>query len=80
MSVRPSIRIELGSQWTDFFKIKFDIWAFFLKICWESLMVIKIWTRLTGIPIYIQQDATLYSLFYLEIALHVLGGGTTRNM
>ena len=26
------------------------------------------------IPIYIQQDATLHSLFYLETALHVLGG------
>jgi hypothetical protein len=27
-----------------------------------------------NIPIYIQQDATLHSLFYLETALHVLGG------
>ena len=26
------------------------------------------------IPIYIQQDATLHSLFYLETALCVLGG------
>jgi hypothetical protein len=25
------------------------------------------------IPIYIQQDATLHSLFYLETALHVSG-------
>jgi hypothetical protein len=31
------------------------------------------------IPIYIQQDATLHSL-YLETALHVSGGSTTRNM
>ena len=31
--------------------------------------------------VYIQQDATLHSLFYLETALHVAGGGTTtRNM
>jgi len=33
--------------------------------------------RLTGsvyILIYIQQDAALHSLFYLEIALHVSGG------
>jgi len=30
------------------------------------------------IPIYIQQDATLHSLFYLETALHVSGGITTH--
>jgi hypothetical protein len=29
---------------------------------------------------YIHQDATLHSLFYLETALHVSGGTTTRNM
>jgi hypothetical protein len=27
--------------------------------------------------LYIQQDATLHSLFYLETALHVSGGTTT---
>jgi len=32
------------------------------------------------ILVYIQQDATLHSLFYLETALYVSGGGTTRNM
>ena len=31
------------------------------------------------IPIYIQQDATLPSLFYLETALHVSGGTTTHR-
>jgi len=31
------------------------------------------------IPIYIQQDATLRSLFYLETALHVSGGTTTHH-
>jgi hypothetical protein len=31
------------------------------------------------ILIYIQQDATLHSLFYLETALHVLGGTTTHR-
>jgi hypothetical protein len=30
------------------------------------------------ILIYIQQDATLHSLFYLETALHVLGGTSTH--
>jgi hypothetical protein len=29
--------------------------------------------------IYIQQDATLQSLFYLETALHVSGGITTNH-
>jgi hypothetical protein len=32
-----------------------------------------------NILIYIQQDATLHSLFYLEIALHVSGGTTTYH-
>jgi len=31
------------------------------------------------ILIYIQQDATLHSLFYLETVLHVSGGFTTHN-
>jgi hypothetical protein len=32
------------------------------------------------ILIYIQQDATLHSLFYLETALHVSGGTTASGM
>ena len=32
-----------------------------------------------SIPIYIQQDATLHSLFYLETAVHILGGTTTHH-
>jgi hypothetical protein len=32
-----------------------------------------------NIIIYIQQDATLHSLFYLETALHVSGGTTTHH-
>jgi hypothetical protein len=31
------------------------------------------------IPIYIQHDATLHSLFYLETALHVSGGISTHH-
>jgi len=31
------------------------------------------------IPIYIQQDATLHSLFYLKTALHVSGGTSTHH-
>jgi len=34
---------------------------------------------LTLILIYVQQDATLHSLFYLETALHVSGGATTHH-
>jgi len=32
-----------------------------------------------NIPIHIQQDATLHSLFYLETALHVSGGTSTHH-
>jgi len=32
-----------------------------------------------NILIYIQQDATLHSLLYLETALHVSGGTTTHH-
>jgi len=32
-----------------------------------------------NIPIYIQQDATLHSLFHPETALHVSGGTSTHH-
>jgi hypothetical protein len=32
-----------------------------------------------NIQIYIQQDAVLHGLFYLETALHVSGGTTTHH-
>jgi len=35
--------------------------------------------NLYSILIYIQQDTTLRSLFYLETALHVSGGTTTHH-
>ena len=35
--------------------------------------------RRKNIPIYIQQDATLHSLFYLVTALHVSGGTSTHH-
>jgi len=34
---------------------------------------------LSNILIYIQQDATLHSLFYLKTALHVSGGTITHR-
>jgi len=33
----------------------------------------------SDVLIYIQQDATLHSLFYLEIALHVSSGTSTHH-
>jgi len=33
----------------------------------------------SNILIYIQQEVTLHSLFYLETALHVSGGTTTHH-
>ena len=33
----------------------------------------------SNIVIYVQQDATLHSIFYLEAALHVSGGTTTHH-
>jgi len=36
-------------------------------------------TYCTSVLIYIQKDATLHSLFYLETALHVSGGTTTHH-
>jgi hypothetical protein len=47
-----------------------------------SSLVLKRWIRnnaSNSIPIYIQQDATLHSLFYLETALHVSGGTITHH-
>ena len=35
--------------------------------------------RRNNILIYIQQEAKLHSLFYLEIALHISGGTTTHH-
>jgi hypothetical protein len=31
------------------------------------------------IPIYIQQDAKLHTLFYVETVLHVSGGSSTHH-
>jgi hypothetical protein len=32
-----------------------------------------------NISIYVQKDATLHSLFYLETALHISGGTSTHH-
>jgi hypothetical protein len=46
----------------------------------KALIRINIYFKYVNfIPIYIQQDATLQCLFYMEIALHVLGGISTHH-
>jgi hypothetical protein len=53
-----------------------------LEVITENRGVDVICTRskkVFGNLIYIQQDATLHSLFYLETALHVSGGTTTHH-
>jgi len=42
-------------------------------------MTINLKLLANGILIYIQQDATLHSLLYLETALHVSGGTITHH-
>ena len=41
--------------------------------------LLKLWRICKLIPIYIQQDATLHSVLYLETALHVSGGTSTHH-
>ena len=70
----PSVQIMLEWQY-----------VFSWIICISLYMVIKLTFVLTAndwstsILTYIQQDATLQSLFYLETALHVSGGTTTYH-
>jgi len=45
---------------------------------WNSVMMYT-YCHWAYSNIYIQQDATLHSLFYLETALHVLGGTYTQH-
>ena len=58
-----------------------DITKFALDECAElaHIKCISQHFRIIRILIYIQQDATLHSLFYLETALHVSGGTTTHH-
>jgi len=62
-----------------------ELSTFFLsaiKLCIGGLQQVAVSSALYDsqiILIYIQQDATLHSLFYLETALHVSGGTITRH-
>jgi hypothetical protein len=47
------------------------------QICIRCTIILN--KPLTAVLIYIQQDATLHSLFYLETALHVSGSTSTHH-
>ena len=54
-----------------------EIVTFFIShLLVSSLVFVRL---VCAILIYIQQDATLHSLFYLETALHVSGGTSTHH-
>ena len=46
-------------------------------IAYSFYLNVHVPVHFKNIPIYIQQDARLHSLFYLETALHVSGGTST---
>jgi hypothetical protein len=50
-------------------------------LTWQEPIGFKVYGSVhrNNILIYIQQDATLHSLFYLETALHVSGGTSTHH-
>ena len=47
----------------------YKTWMYTVKIPFQELVILM----------YIQQDATLHSIFYLETALHVSGSTTTHH-
>jgi len=53
--------------------------TFFSLSCPLAAHFHKLYPSYSNILIYIQQDATLHCLFYLETALHVSGGTITHN-
>ena len=67
------------------FGFKLDLPNRIVVSCWNSYNFSHLWRERFDkhsniiILIYIQQDATLHSLFYLEIALHVSGGTSTNH-
>jgi hypothetical protein len=51
--------------------------CFFFRSLHSSKHAVKLLCKRSNILIYIQKDATLHSLFYLETVLHVSGGTST---
>ena len=70
--------------WDSHSGVKEDLLLFWMLRRLDWYRVTDVWTKRTafivsiGILIYIQQDATLHNLFYLETALHVSGGTSTH--
>jgi len=63
---------EVKNEWTYTYTPPYA----FTKCAGTTLVYDILWH---SVLIYIQQDATLHSLFYLENALHVLGGNITHH-
>jgi len=62
----------------------YEVVSRLLSTIWETQNLLQVFNvhgsvHRKNILIYIQQDATLYSLFYLETTLHVSGGTTTHH-
>jgi hypothetical protein len=62
----------------------YEVVSCLLSTIWETQNLLQVFNvygsvHRKNILIYIQQDATLHSLFYLEIALHVSGGTTIHH-
>jgi hypothetical protein len=55
-----------------------SLWEFY-KIIRSYQFNVRGSVHFKNIPIYIQQDATLHSLFYPETALHISVGTTTHH-
>ena len=71
----------LGKNVTEFWDVKLNTETryFFLN---KLVSLFSWWEKNIFIPIiliYIQKDATLHSLFYVETALYVSGGTSTHH-
>jgi len=72
MPAFPSVHLIMSSKLFNDFG-----WTLLLKVYSEFNVHGSVHRK--NIVIYIQQDATLHSLFYLDTALHVSGGNITHH-
>jgi hypothetical protein len=69
---QPKLSLKISdAENTPFCSFSSYILKYFFNIHWS--------VHRKNIPIYIQQDATLRSLFYLETALHISGCTSTHR-
>jgi len=56
-------------------------WAYIQTDCTTIIYIFNVHGSVhrKNVLMYVQQDATLHSFFYLETALHVSGGSTTHH-